>query len=217
VRQSEGSPVPLHASIADRGPRRRPGDGPGRPGVGYAAGVIVVGTVSPGRATASEALEVARLAAGGGARVEIVGVVPGDADGDRLLLELAAVGVGHATVTRTATEPEAADLELALRYLPDVRAVVVVGPEPVLLPTLAAAASWSGASLVIVDAAAPAERLAVEPIVLAPPPRDPDGTFAGFVAALAVRLDAGSSDREAWDQTVASLAADRVASAPARR
>ena len=39
---------------------------------------------------------------------------------------------------------------------------------------------------------------------------DPDGTFAGFVAALATRLDAGRPAAEAWQETIAGLAADRV-------
>jgi len=48
------------------------------------------------------------------------------------------------------------------------------------------------------------------PLVLAPPERDPDETFAGFLAALAVRLEAGTEVDRAWAETVAALGADRV-------
>jgi hypothetical protein len=47
-------------------------------------------------------------------------------------------------------------------------------------------------------------------IVLDSPPSDPEGTFAGFVAALAVRLDAGEPAGTAWSATVAALAVDSV-------
>lgn len=176
--------------------------------------MIVVGIVSPGRPSAGAALEIARRAAARDARVEIIGSVPGDADGDGMLLELASAGVGHATVTRDSVEPEVADLELALRYLPDIRAIVVVGREPALLPAIAAGASWSGAALIVLDDMTPSDALPVEPIVLAPPARDPDATFAGFVATFAAGIDAGASPRDAWRDTVAALGADRVQAAP---
>lgn len=156
-------------------------------------------------------LAIARRCAGAGARTEIVGALPPDPAGDLLLIELAATGVGHAALQRTGAEPEAADVDLALRYLPDVRAVVLVTPTRAVLESAAAAASWSGAALVLVDASPGPDDLPVEPLVLAPPDRDPDETFAGFVAALAVRLDGGANPRLAWDETVAALAADRVA------
>jgi hypothetical protein len=46
--------------------------------------------------------------------------------------------------------------------------------------------------------------------VLDPPACDPDGAFAGVVAALAVRLDAGEDPAEAWRATVATLAIGSV-------
>jgi hypothetical protein len=46
------------------------------------------------------------------------------------------------------------------------------------------------------------------PIVLDPPAHDPDGAFAGVVAALATRLDAGEDAAAAWSSTVAALAID---------
>jgi hypothetical protein len=225
--------------------------------------VIVVGILMPGAPSTAAVIEIARRAAATGARTEIVGVAPVGPVGDRQLVQLAAAGVGHATVTRSGVavvesstgagtaiesraepgmepgiEPgiEPADLELALRYLPDIRAIVMVEPGAALLATASAASAWSGATLIVVgtaateeapsdvtanapaaraespartDAAARTESGAAHgPIVLQPPARDPDGAFAGVVAALAVRLDAGDDPAAAWHATLAALAID---------
>ena len=193
--------------------------------------MIVVGILDvPGQGD-DLAIEVARRAAATGARVEMVGVVPGDSAGDRRLAGLVGAGIGHATVTRTgANAIEPADLELALRYLPEIRAIVLVRPDVSLVPAASAAAAWTGAGLVIigsegaVEAESPSERAgspeaeaaaslqeaSSRTIVLDPPASDPEGTFAGFVAALAVRLDAGEPAGTAWSATVAALAVDSV-------
>ncbi|HEX3265774.1 MAG TPA: hypothetical protein VHR16_08930 [Candidatus Limnocylindrales bacterium] len=169
--------------------------------------MIVVGLL----AESSSAAEIARRAAAAGAKVELVGLVPGDADWDERLFELAAAGVGHATVVRSArTSMEAADLDLALRYLPDIRCVVLAAPPTSLLNAAMSGADFAGASLVLVgplDAEALAA-ISSAPIVLDPPPNDADGTFAGFVAALAVRLDRGEPPESAFRATVSALAAD---------
>ena len=190
--------------------------------------MIVVGILLPSAVGSTDpVVEIALRAAATGARTEIVGVAAPHDAGDRLLLELAAAGVGHATVTRSAAGGiDSADLDLALRYLPEVRAIVLVRPSAALLAAAVAASSWTGATLVIVgaldadgasaldaiergtgDSAASQPRGA---IVLDPPATDPDGTFAGFVAALAVRLDAGEDPKAAWQSTAAALAVDPV-------
>ncbi|MEO5704467.1 MAG: hypothetical protein ABIZ52_05820 [Candidatus Limnocylindrales bacterium] len=164
--------------------------------------MIVVGILIP--AAAGAVVEIARRAAAAGARTEVVGVAPAGPAADRQLVQLAAASVGHATVTRSAAGGiEPADLDLALRYLPDVRAIVLVAPPVPLLGVALAASSWSGATLVVIGplepdavaaidaASSAAETVSAAPIVLDPPARDPDGAFAGVVAALAVRLDAG--------------------------
>ena len=166
----------------------------------------------------SSVAEVARRAAAAGSKVQVVGLVPGDATWDRALYELTAAGVGHATVVRSARAAmEPADLDLALRYLPDIRAVVLVRPPARLLTTAIAGADFAGAALVVVGPLDPESLAALEPrgpaaaaapILLDPPARDPDGTFAGFVAALATRLDAGEAPDAAFRATVASLAVD---------
>jgi hypothetical protein len=192
----------------------------------YADDVIVVGLLAPPESSAVS--EVARRAAAAGSKVQVVGLVPGDATWDRVLYELTAADVGHATVVRSARAAmEPADLDLALRYLPDIRAVVLVRPPARLLATAIAGADFAGAPLVVVGPLDPESLAALEsrggaagavgaaglagaaaPIVLDPPARDPDGTFAGFVAALAARLDAGDAPDAAFRATVASLAVD---------
>jgi hypothetical protein len=179
--------------------------------------VIVVGILAPG--SGSSVVEIAsRAAAAGAARTEVVGVAPAGPVGDRQLVELATARVGHATVIRSAASGiEVADLDLALRYLPEVRVIALVAPAAALLATALAASSWSGATLIVVgplDAEGAAAVTAADPagpgvpIVLDPPARDPDGAFAGVVAALAVRLDAGEDPAKAWRSTVAVLALD---------
>ena len=202
--------------------------------------MIVIGVLVPGAPRATTIAEIARRAAGTGARTEVVGVAPTGSVGDRQLFQLAAAGVGHATVTRSGVAGiEPADLELALRYLPDIRAIVLVDPGPLLLATASTASAWSGAPLIVVAdtdevtaptgaapksvaatelaaaaSAGPAislsgtEHGATQPIVLRPPTADPDGAFAGLVAALAVRLEAGDDPAAAWQSTLRALAVD---------
>jgi hypothetical protein len=169
--------------------------------------MIVVGVLAPGP-EGERAAAIARRAAAAGARAEVVGVASADTAGDALLLELASASVGHATVIRSPAEAiEPADLDLALRYLPDVRVIVLAGPDEPLVAVAEAAASWSGATIVAVG---PVRGAGSATLVLDPPAKDPDETFAGFVAALAVRLDAGEPPDAAWKATLAALVVDRV-------
>jgi hypothetical protein len=176
--------------------------------------VIVVGFLGVGGADGELAVEVARRAAAAGARVEMIGAAAPDAAGDARLLELAAASVGHATVVRSGADRlDPADVDLALNYLPDIRAIVLVAPESSLIEPAAAESSWSGAGLVMITP--PGAKLdtsaAPDALVLEGPARDRDGTFAGLVAALAVRLDAGDDPAKAWSATVNALAVDAVA------
>ena len=176
--------------------------------------MIVVGVLAPPDPGA--VVEVARRAAAAGSKVEVVGMVPGDAAWDRVLYQLTDAGVGHATVVRSARgSVEPADIDLALRYLPDIRAVVLVQPPAAVLPSAVAGADFASATLIVVGpldagsmAALEARSGSAAPIVLDPPPADPDGTFAGFVATLAARLDAGEPPDAAFEATVAVLAVD---------
>jgi hypothetical protein len=177
--------------------------------------IVVAGDLRSAKRGAIDAAAIAGRVAALGEWVEAVGILPVDEVGDRRLLELRALGVGHAAVLRSAAEAlDAADLDLALRYLPDISAVVLVEVTPGLVATAAAAASWLGAGLVIV--ARNAVELAGEApgpdrtIVLGPPRSDPDGVFAGLVAAVAVRLAAGSSSVDALTLASTALGVERV-------
>ena len=175
--------------------------------------MIVVGFLGAAGKHGELALEVARRAAATGARVEMVGVAGADPAGDALLLQLATEGIGHATVVRSGADGlDAADLDLALHYLPEIRAMVLVAPDPSLVAPAAAESGWSGAGMVLVTPKGTALDTTAAPkaIVLEPPPSDPDGTFAGLVAALALRLDAGQDPASAWRSTASTLAVDPV-------
>ena len=54
---------------------------------------------------AGRACDIARIAAGRGVRVELVGRAGDDADGDALVLALGALGVGHAALLRDPSRP----------------------------------------------------------------------------------------------------------------
>jgi len=179
--------------------------------------VIVIGILAA--PDSAPVVEIARRAAASGSKVEVLGLVPGDSAWDRVLFELTAAGVGHATVVRSARGSiEPADIDLALRYLPDIRAVVLVRPPAGIVPTAIAGADFASAPLVVVGPLDAGTMTALEartgsegsraPIVIDPPPTDPDGTFAGFVAALATRLDAGDEAAAAFQSTVSALAVD---------
>ena len=93
--------------------------------------IVTCGALGDPSGRGVSAATVARRAATSGGSVQVVGVVPDRAEGDRILLELATANVGHAAVLREpARDLEAADLDLALRYLPEVRVIVVVALAP---------------------------------------------------------------------------------------
>jgi sugar/nucleoside kinase (ribokinase family) len=95
---------------------------------------------------------------------------------------------------------EPADLELALRYLPDYRVLVIADPiPPASLDVVLAASRWSGAALVVlVHHGAEAPALSPEATVLEAPVDDPDDAFAGVVGAYAAALDRGEEPAEAF-------------------
>lgn len=158
-------------------------------------------------------------AAAAGAEVQAIGIVPDDPEGDRRVLELAVGRVGHAALLRgPERELEPADVDLGLRYLPEVRVIVTVGLPRSVVVKAAEHVGWSGAALVVIDDAAAdgagagvgTAELPGGAIVLQAPPSDPDGTFAGFVGAFAARLDAGEMPADAWATTTRELAVDPV-------
>jgi hypothetical protein len=181
--------------------------------------IVVCGDLERGAGHGPSAVAIASRATAAGSRTELVGIIPDGPVGDRRLIDLATSGIGHAAVLRTTDRPlEAADVELALRYLPDIRVVIAAGLADDLVAAAAAGAAFAAAPLVIL---APAGKRASEPgdaglvVTLEAPATDPDETFAGFVAAFAVRLDAGEVPADAWTETIRRLAVDPV-SRPAR-
>jgi hypothetical protein len=183
------------------------------------------------------AVAVARAAVEAGAAAQLIGKVGEGSDGDAVLLDVAAAGVGHVAVLRDA-EPvnvedtparddgaaessidelaaieasdddrapstqavgsvlEAADLELALRYLPEYSVVVVAEPlEHDALASVVAAAGWAGARLVVIGAG---DDLPVDATVLEAPDADGESAFASAVGRYAAALDRGVEPGEAF-------------------
>ena len=110
---------------------------------------------------------------------------------------------------------DAADIELALRYLPDYRVVVVADAlSGAALEVVLAASRWSGAALVIlVPAGSDAPTLTSEATVIEAPEVDPDDEFASVVGAYAAALDRGEEPAEAFATASASAGWAAVADA----
>jgi ribokinase len=95
---------------------------------------------------------------------------------------------------------DAGDIELALRYLPDYRVLVVADPLPVApLGVVLAASGWSGATTVLlVPNGSDPPAVGSEATVLEAPADDSDGAFASVVGAYAAALDRGEEPAEAF-------------------
>ncbi|MEO8469708.1 MAG: hypothetical protein ABI573_08595 [Chloroflexota bacterium] len=177
--------------------------------------IVICGALltEPGRPGMAQSI--ATAAARAGSPVQVIGIVPDGSEGDQLLLNLAEAGIGHAAVLRTLDRPiEPADVTLALRYLPDVAVVVATDLAPDVLGAVTDGAAFAGAPLVVIlsgigEDAAPANNEDAATVLIAPK-TDPDGTFAGFVAAFAGRLDGGDVPADAWARTLQRLAVDPV-------
>jgi sugar/nucleoside kinase (ribokinase family) len=108
---------------------------------------------------------------------------------------------------------EAADIELALRYLPDYRVLVIADSlaEPSLRVALAAA-SWTGAALVVIVPAGSTHTAAGDDAtVIEAPTDDPDDAFAGLVGAYAAAIDRGEEPKEAIASASSTLGWSAVA------
>ena len=99
---------------------------------------------------------------------------------------------------------EAEDVELALRYLPDIRTIVVAEPvSDSVLKIVRQAARYLAARLVVVTAFADAAPDA--DLVLAPPDDDPDSAFAGLLGEVAAALERGEGVENALESAKAAL------------
>lgn len=97
---------------------------------------------------------------------------------------------------------EAADVELALRYLSDVRVVAIVGP--LVEDAVAAAAreaGYAGAPVVAVTAGGALTGVP-ETATILEAPADDDGSFGRLVGRYVAGLDAGAAPAEAFRQAV---------------
>jgi hypothetical protein len=183
--------------------------------------VIVIlgrpGLTTDGR-LARAAGRIAIAAAQAGGRVELVGSVGDDADGQKVALALGVAGIGHAALLRdpAGVTPridadggetgsplarlDRADVDLGLRYLPFCRVLVAAEPlQPGALDAALDAATYHGAALIALiptGAAAPAP-LPEDATVLELPAQD-DGAFADLVGRYAARLAAGEPAADAW-------------------
>jgi hypothetical protein len=167
--------------------------------------------------------------------VQLVGKVGEDDAGDAIVLALAKQGVGHVAVLREAgrstarvrpagdesmeTEGpiaresdhgptlDAADVDLALRYLTDFAVLVLVDQAGgAMTRVVADAANWAGARLIAVVPVGEAipDGLPADAVVFEAPDGDPDGVFASMVGAFAAALDDGEEPGEAFRSTVAA-------------
>lgn len=95
---------------------------------------------------------------------------------------------------------DAADLELALRYVPDYRVLVVAADlDAPALDAVVAAVAWSGAHIVaLMPDGSTTTALPDGATALLRPATDPDGAFAAMVAGYAVALDRGDEPRAAF-------------------
>jgi hypothetical protein len=100
---------------------------------------------------------------------------------------------------------DAADVDLALRYLTDFGVVVVADPVSAdVFQVVTAAAAWAGARTIVVVPAGEVEPAGLPPdaIVFEAPDIDLDGAFAALVGAFAAALDDGGDPAAAFRSTV---------------
>jgi hypothetical protein len=186
--------------------------------------VIADGPIGP--VPVGLACSVAIAAAAVGGTVELVGSVGDDPAGDAAAIGLARAGVGHAALMRipaattpregttdTATRLEAADVELGLRYLSDLRVLIVADTPADEVATVAAdAAAYAGAAvIVLVQRGDPPARAFDRSATILEAPDDAEGPFAVAVARYAVALDAGSDPEIALREAVGAAGWEPVA------
>jgi hypothetical protein len=102
---------------------------------------------------------------------------------------------------------DAADVELALRYLTEFRVVVLADElDPSAIHTAADATGWANGTLVAVVPAGRPEPagLPADAIVLGSPGDDADGAFDRLVGELAAAIDAGADPQAAFRELVES-------------
>lgn len=178
---------------------------------------------------------VALAAARAGASVELVGSIGDDPEGDRVVVLLGQAGVGHAALLRdpaghtplapagrTPVEPaddrapaprlEAEDVELGLRYLAEIRVLVLAGPlEPGAQQAALDAARYHGAAVVAVvpPGSEPDAGLAESGTVLEAPEEDV-ASFAEMVGRYAAGMATGMPAPEAFAAATEAIGWERA-------
>lgn len=98
---------------------------------------------------------------------------------------------------------DAGDVDLALRYLPDINVLVLAEAASTdTVAVVAQAARWSEAQLIVVDNPAAPNDLPRDAIVFEVPDEDPDGVFAELIGAFAAALDDGDDPAKAFQASV---------------
>ena len=169
-------------------------------------------------------------------RVPATSAHDGD-DGDRLLLDALGDGDGHGhsggdghagrfaadlqgelnTDARSGRPTlDAADVELALRYLPDVRVVALVEPVEGLVAVAVAEAAAAGAHLTVIVASEEAsgvpalDLVPLGALVLVAPQGGDAATFALLVGRYLAAVDAGADPATAFGAGMAALSGERA-------
>ena len=184
---------------------------------------------------AGPAARIALAAAARGAAVQLVAKVGEDPDGEALVLALAHGHVGHVAVQREAAHPtpravspdealdseagptapgqasalalDAADVDLALRYLTEFRVVVIADELDAAAVRVAAdATGWSNGTLITVVGEGRSEPVGLpsDAIVLGSPADDAEGAFDRLVGDLAAAIDAGGDPQAAFRELIGS-------------
>ena len=178
---------------------------------------------------------IAVAAAALGRPVQLVGTAGEDEAGDAVLLDLAKAGVGHVAILRKAGERtavlpaqeeeaevdattpaemgpataalDAGDVDLALRYLPDIGVLVLAeNVAEDVVRVVSSAAGWADSLLVVIQApgASLTGALPDDAIVFEAPESD-DGAFASMVGAFVAALDEGEEPASAFRDSAASV------------
>jgi hypothetical protein len=184
----------------------------GRVAAAAGADVQLIGKVGEGPAGDAVMLSLADLRIGHVAVLRDVArttpILPHEPDDDGAIAGAIEEPVWSAVASTPDGRPEPApeptldsgDLQLALRYLPDYRVVVVADPlDEASLATVVAASRWAEAQLIVlVPAGAAAAGLPDDATILETPSDDLDGAFATMVGAYAAALDRGASPADAF-------------------
>lgn len=165
---------------------------------------------------------IAAAAAAAGARVELVGSVGDDADGEQVALALGVAGIGHAALLRdpggvtprldadgvetAAPLPrlDAGDIDLGLRYLPECQVLVVAETldQAAMTTVIDAVAYHSAALVVLTPASAEAPPGLPETATVLELPEHDEGAFADLVGRYAAGLAGGRGATDAWREAI---------------